>query len=110
LIAAFYLVVLAFFLWKKKDRSFLRVSFWSVGLLLLLSPTFHYWYLSWLTPFLAFFPNPAWLWLTGAIMLSQEILIDFSRYGQWEEKGWIKILEFFPFYLLLFRDYFKRRG
>ena len=107
LIATLYLAVLAFFLWKKKDRSLLRVSFWALGFLLLLSPTFHYWYLAWLAPFLAFFPNPAWLWLTGAIMVSQEVLIDFSRYGQWEEKGWIKTLEFLPFYLLLFYGYFR---
>lgn len=108
MIAVFYLAAMTYFGWKKKDISLLRVSCWSIGLLLLLSTTLHFWYLTWILPFLVFFPNRAWILLTGAIMLSQEVLIGYSMHGVWVEKGWIKLFEFLPFYLLLFFDYFKR--
>lgn len=106
--AAIYLGVLSYFAWKKKEASLLRISYWSIGLLLLLAPTFHFWYLTWMLPFLALFPNRAWILLTGTIMLSQEVLVGYSLNGVWEEKGWIKLMEFLPFYLLLFLDYFVK--
>lgn len=105
MIASFYLAAMAYFVWKKKEVSLLRVSYWSMGLLLLLSPTLHFWYLTWILPFLVFFPNRAWILLTGAVMLSQEVLAGYSLRGVWVEKGWIKLVEFLPFYLLLFFDY-----
>ncbi|MBI5185346.1 MAG: hypothetical protein HZA01_06420 [Nitrospinae bacterium] len=105
MIAVFYSAAMAYFAWKKKEVSLLRISYWSMGLLLLLSPTLHFWYLTWMLPFLVFFPNRAWILLTGAIMLSQEVLTGYSLRGVWVEKGWIKLMEFLPFYLLLFFDY-----
>ncbi len=108
-IALLTMGVLLMVLVKKKETSLLKICFWSIGLLLLCSPTFHFWYLTWMVPFLVFFPNRAWILLTGTIMVSQEVLIGYASVGVWEEKWWVKGVEFIPFYLLLAYDYLKHR-
>ncbi len=107
LIALLYSGTLIYLALKKKNECILKISFWSIGLLLLLSPTFHFWYLTWIVPFLVFFPNRAWLLLTGLIMVSQEVLVDYSALGIWEEKRWVKFIEFVPFYFFLGFDYYR---
>ena len=79
----------------------LRVLFVVLSVFTLLSPTLHPWYLLWILPFLPFFPNPAWLCLSGLVVLSYEVLGRYLHLGVWEEQAWVRLVEFAPFYLLL---------
>ena len=79
----------------------LRVLFVILSVFILLSPTLHPWYLLWILPFLPFFPNPAWLCLSGLVIFSYEVLGRYVHLGVWEEQTWVRWLEFAPFYLLL---------
>ena len=79
----------------------LRVLFVILSVFTLFSPTLHPWYLLWILPFLPFFPNPAWLCLSGLVVLSYEVLGRYVHLGVWEEQIWVRWLEFVPFYLLL---------
>ena len=61
----------------------------------------HPWYLLWVLPFLAFFPSPAWMLLSGLIFLAYEVQIGYSSEGVWREKPWVLWAQYAPFYLLL---------
>jgi len=78
------------------------------GTFILLNPTVHPWYLCWLVPFLAVHPERAWIMLTGLVMLSYWILIDYAGIGVWEESVCIKLMEYVPFYALLVWDAVRR--
>jgi hypothetical protein len=78
-----------------------RALFWILGAAVLLSPTVHPWYLLWVAPFLALFPNPAWLYLEAGIALSYHAAYLASPGGHWQEVPWVKMLEYGPFFLLL---------
>ena len=78
-----------------------RAAFATLGAYVLLSPTVHPWYLLWVLPFLAFFPSPAWLLLSGSIFLAYEVQIGYGSQGVWREKPWVLWAQYAPFYLLL---------
>ncbi len=75
-----------------------------IGAALLLTTTLQPWYLLWLVPFLCFYPNRAWILLTGLIMASYHVLIRYTAEGIWVESLWIKAAIFIPFYSLLLTD------
>jgi len=78
-----------------------RAAFATLGAYVLLSPTVHPWYLLWVLPFLAFFPSPAWMLLSGLIFLAYEVQIGYGSGGVWREKPWVLWAQYAPFYLLL---------
>ncbi len=103
LAAAAILVALAIFLlWRKTEP--LRAAFWILGAILLLAPTVHPWYLLWIAPLLAFFPNPAWLFLQASVALSYHALTLANPGEPWQEVSFFKLLEYGPFFLLLGLD------
>ena len=55
----------------------IRTAYILIGAYLLLTPTLQVWYLVWIVPFLCFYPNRAWILLTGLTMLSYNVLIQF---------------------------------
>jgi hypothetical protein len=71
------------------------------GAILMLSPNANPWYFTWLVPFLAFFPNPAWLLLTVLQLLSYHVLIDYQASGAYQFKPFYLWLTYGPFYALL---------
>ena len=83
--------------WRIADPF--RALFLIFGAYLLLSPTLHPWYLLWILPFLALFPNPAWLLLSGLVFLAYEVLIGYGRNRVWVEQDWVKWAQFGPFFL-----------
>ncbi|MDY6861499.1 MAG: hypothetical protein SV062_00750 [Thermodesulfobacteriota bacterium] len=85
----------------KCGKDILQASYFLTGTCILLSPTLHPWYLTWLIPFLCFFPSRAWLLFSALIGLSYYVLVDYTVKGIWHESPYIKILEFIPFYSLL---------
>jgi len=80
-----------------------------LGIYILFSPTVHPWYLCWLVPLLVVKPDRAWLLLTGLIVLSYWVLIDYSKTGVWHESIWIKYIEYLPFYTLLIYDFARNK-
>jgi hypothetical protein len=85
--------------WRKTPP--LRASFWLLGAILLLAPTVHPWYLLWIAPLLAVFPNPAWLFLEASVALSYHAAYLATAGEPWQEVLGIKLLEYGPFFILL---------
>jgi len=79
----------------------LLASIWVIaGALTLFTLTLHPWYLLWLLPFLAVQPKPAWVYLSGAVVLSYAFYLAPTlpiRLG-------IALGEYVPFVLLLARE------
>jgi hypothetical protein len=117
------LIIAVFILWQyrmyltryKKDfqagniRIF-RFGLLFIGMVIILGPTVHPWYLCWLIPFLTLVPNSAGIWLTGLIILSYWILVDYTATGIWRETVWIRMLEYIPFYAMLFKQRLRDAG
>lgn len=80
--------------------------FFALGALLLLSPTVHFWYLSWVVPFLALRPFASWtlLCLTiGGYFIANGVM---HHTGEWRLPAWGQAAEWLPFWILLLRDGF----
>ena len=79
-------------LWLGRRRGTLTVEravFLFTGGILLLMPTLHPWYLLWILPWLALFPSPAWLPLSGLLPLA------------YTQAGWAPWAQYLPFFALL---------
>ena len=98
-VAAILIALTLGLLWRKTPP--LRASFWTLGAILLLTPTVHPWYLLWIAPLLAVFPHPAWLFLEASVALSYHASYLATAGEPWQEVPWIKLLEYGPFFLLL---------
>jgi hypothetical protein len=71
------------------------------GSLILFSPTVHFWYLSWLIPFVVLRPSSSWIALSLTISgyFVTNGIVHFS--GAWLLPAWVQVLEWLPVYLLL---------
>jgi len=101
LIAA--LVILA---QKKQKADTLQSAYWLTGMLLLFMPAaLHPWYVILIIPFLAFFPNPAWLCFTGTVSLS------YLKYVSPRQimPAWVLLAEYLPLFLLLAVPFLLRK-
>ncbi len=87
-----------------EGKKLFKYSFFLVGLYLILTPTLHPWYLIWLIPFLCVFRRWSWLLLSGLVVLSYIIYIDYDKSGGWTELWWVRVLEFLPFYVLFLME------
>lgn len=105
--AGFAVVAIAVY---RRDLPPLQGALWLIGAALLLTSTLHPWYLLWLLPFLCFYPQRAWILLTGLVMLSYQVLMRYTAEGVWEESLWIKLLIYVPFFALLAADAWQQRG
>ncbi|MBI2000986.1 MAG: hypothetical protein HYS69_07385, partial [candidate division NC10 bacterium] len=63
----------------------------------LLTLTLHPWYVIWIVPFLAVQPRPAWIYMSGTVVLSYAFYIVASP-----TRILIGVLEYLPFLLLLY--------
>jgi len=80
----------------------LRGAYLLTGLLLLLSPTLHPWYLLWVLPWVSLYPSRAWVLLTGLSILFYVNLGAPSEAS--EPYPWIRFVEYLPFFALLAWD------
>jgi hypothetical protein len=69
-------------------------------LLLLVSPVLNPWYVTWIVPFLCFFPFPPLILLTGCVFLHY-FYFYFVHYLKTPLPGWLRPLEYGIFYLAL---------
>jgi hypothetical protein len=78
-------------------------GFAAVAAWLLLVPTaLHAWYVLWMLPLLAVVPSAAWVWLSGAVVLS------YLKYGWSELPLWARVVEFVPLYALVIWQWRRR--
>ena len=86
--------------------------FFAFAVLLLLAPTVHFWYLTWILPFVVLRPSLSWIILCLSISFYFVVFSVFKQTGEWTLPVWAQLAEWVPFYLLLSRDiflYFQRR-
>jgi hypothetical protein len=75
--------------------------FFAFGALLLLSPTVHFWYLSWVLVFLPLRPTLSWLVLSltaGAYFVTYGVV---AQTGHWRLPEWAVAVHWLPFFVLL---------
>ena len=101
-IGAVFLAIILARLLSGKDHF--QTAYILVGAYLLLTPTLQVWYMVWIIPFLCFYPNRAWLLLSGLTILSYNVLIQFIQTGIWHEAMWVRYAQYIPFYALLIGD------
>jgi hypothetical protein len=96
----------------------LHACYVTLGTLLLASPVTDPWYLGWIVPFLCFFPNPAWLFLTFSVQVYYLYFWNHWAYVTFSDipalgiaSGWeiARPLEYIPFYCLLAVVWWRRR-
>ncbi len=89
------------------QRSLVRLSLVPLGTYLILSPTVHPWYLTWLLPFLPFFipakdDSPKlWYWLVPFVYFSLAVVFSYLAYynpGEVKVPNWVLWLEYLPLY------------
>ena len=95
-------------LWWKR-MPLVESTLWSVVLLLLLSANCFPWYLSWLLPFLAVYPNAALLLWTALVTLSYHVVIGYGALGVWQESPEFRLLEYVPVYGMLIGQFLVLR-
>lgn len=107
--AAGILAGLALYLaWRRSDP--LRASYLLVATVLLVAPSVFPWYVTWLVPFLCFFPNPAFLLFTSTVLLSYHVVSGYRALGTWEYEPWLTWLEYLPVYALLVWNWLSGGG
>jgi hypothetical protein len=94
---------------KNTPEAWGRLTILLYGGLLLLAPTFQPWYMLWILPLLALWPNRSLFVLSGTVLLSYWILQDYSATGVWRENAWVKWLEFTPVGAMMLYDGFKQK-
>ncbi|MBI1387944.1 MAG: hypothetical protein GC154_05805 [bacterium] len=87
------------------DEDRLRWTAISLGAVLICSPVCNPWYLAWMTPFLCFFPSAAWSYLSVSCLLYYAFYIP----KPYEQILWVRLLEYVPFYVLLFWEWKRGR-
>jgi hypothetical protein len=105
---ALLLVVLVVFR-ALREKDVLRYGMVVIGAGLLLAPTLYPWYVSWIIPFLCFFPNRAWILFTGLVFVSYRVWGVFEKEGLWYLPWYNYLFEYLPFYGLLVYDFFRKR-
>ena len=94
------------FLKEKKDIEVLRYAYILTGLLMILMPaSLHPWYVILILPFLAIYPNPAWLIFTCTVALS------YLKYTspQGIMPAWVLLAEYLPLFALLAAGYILKK-
>jgi hypothetical protein len=104
-IIALVIVGLVVLLKGKEDIEVIRYAYILVGSLMILMPaSLHPWYVILIIPFLAIYPNPAWLIFTCTVTLS------YLKYAspQGIMPTWILVIEYLPLFTLLAAGYILR--
>lgn len=99
-VVALILCGLALYLAAKRAEP-LRAAYVLIAALLLLSPSVFPWYLTWLVPFLCFYPSAGFLLWTATIFLSYHVLLGYTAHGGWQYDPTLVWLEYAPIFALL---------
>jgi len=79
-----------------KDRDPMHLVFYSLCALILLSPTVHFWYISWIIPFLCF--SPRWSWSVLCLTIAFYFIADmmYLKSGVWHQPPAIQVMQWLP--------------
>jgi hypothetical protein len=77
---------------------------WLIGLLLLLAPTLHPWYVLWLIPLSATVGGPEWVALAVLVPLGYVPLADWLAGRPWHDPAWTRLVEHGIVWALLVRS------
>ncbi len=91
-------------------ESLFAAAFWMIAAFLVLTPTLHPWYLTWLVPFLAFCPSRAWTYVLVVAPLLYWPLTEWRAHGVWVEPRWLWPVVTLPFVALALRDRLRSRS
>ena len=81
--------------------------FYVFGCVILLSPTVHFWYLTWVIPFLVLQPSRPWILLCLTIAFYFVTCGVYHHSGLWRLPVWAYVCEWLPFYgLVIFQGVF----
>lgn len=110
-VAALFVVLFAFIVFKHARKDPLFSAYLILTSYLLLTPTIHPWYLSWILPFASLYAPEPWIYFSGAIFLSYYTytLPEISP-GFWPEQTWVRIVEYLPFTILLLLSFRKKKS
>ncbi|EFK10470.1 glycosyltransferase, group 2 family protein [delta proteobacterium NaphS2] len=75
--------------------------FYVLACILLLAPTVHFWYVSWVIPFLVLQPSRPWMLLCLTIVFYFVTYGIYHHTGVWRLPVWAYLCEWLPFYALL---------
>ena len=81
-----------------------RAAFWTLGGLVVLSPTVHYWYVAWALVFIPLFPSLAWLTLSGVMALYYLVVTNVLAGRDWGLPRWTQNVIWLTFGLALVRE------
>ncbi len=70
-----------------------------LGSLIFFSPIIHFWYLSWLLPFIALRPSLPWITMSITMPLYFTVWTQFENTGEWAMPVWARWLFWTPFIL-----------
>jgi len=111
MISKFLIVGLLFFgywrfhpLKKEMNGDPINGSFFAFGVLLLFAPTVHFWYLTWIFPFVVLRPSMSWIILSLTISAYFVVFGNMVQFGKWHLPARAQLTVWLPFYLLLLRD------
>lgn len=99
IVAALFILWVIFILIKKYNLN--EKLFRTYGGHLVLTPTFFPWYYVWIFPLVLINLSPAYLYLSGAILLSYHIHIGYYATGEWLPIPWLGVAYYIPFFILL---------
>jgi len=71
-----------------------------LGVLILVNPILHFWYLSWLAPFLVLRPSLSWFWLCASQALYFLVWTEQAQSGYWRLPTWVEWFVWLPFIIL----------
>lgn len=97
--------VVAWTAWKRVDVE--TALFWTIGTGMIVTPTFHPWYVLWMLPLAALRVNRAWLLLCGLTFLGYFGVSSYQSGGDWLQPGWLRTLLWLPFLFLLVHDFVR---
>jgi hypothetical protein len=106
-ITALVIAGLVVYLKSKEDIEVIQYAYILMGSLMILMPaSLHPWYVILIIPFLAIYPNPAWLIFTCTVTLS------YLKYAspQGIMSTWILLIEYLPLFTLLVAGYMLKKG
>lgn len=75
--------------------------FYVLGCVILLAPTVHFWYISWVIPFLVLQPSRPWMLLCLTIAFYFVTNGIYHHTGVWRLPVWAYLCQWLPFYALL---------
>ena len=82
-----------------KDQLWLGLAF-CLGGLLIFAPVVHFWYFTWLLPFVALRPSPAWLSFSVTAPLYFLVHSAYLETGLWDLPVWARWAFWLPFFMI----------